>query len=452
MPTQKPASIDWIKRDQQAVHHPGGGGGENTVVLTHGKGATIWDVDGNAYLDAQGGAWLNKVGYGREDLAQVAAQQMRQLAHFAFGFDYTNPAAIECAEKLVARAPDSIASVRFMNGGGEADDHALQLARIYHHQKGNDKRRKILVHRNAYHGSTMGGIELAGGRVGVAAPSDDVIFLTSPRPYHQELFDGRDVTAFCVDELQAAIATHGANTIAAMFGELIIGPGGMIPPPDDYWPAMSSVLKEHGILFVADEVVTAFGRAGAWFTSNDYNLAPDMIVVAKGISSGYMPMAAVLMSRDVADTTAGQGPGNSYAGHAVGAAVASAHIDIIENEKLLDNAVARGEQIMCELAQLRDHPLVGDIRGRGLMIGIELVADKASREPLTGIAPDLATTMPRYLRREHGILLLIRNSTILLTPPLVITETEATRICHAIIETVNGIGPNKWGGISGLGT
>jgi putrescine aminotransferase len=396
-------STAWIERDQQVVQHPGVGGGEHTVVLSHGKGATVWDVDGNAYLDAQGGAWLNKVGYGRQDLAQVAARQMEQLAHFAFGFDYTNPAAIECAEKLVARAPDSIAAVRFMNGGGEADDHALQLARIYHHQKGNSKRRKVVVHRNAYHGSTMGGVELAGGRAGVAAPSDDIIFLTSPRPYHQELFDARNLTAFCVDELRAAIATHGADTIAAMFGELIIGPGGMIPPPDDYWPAMTAVLKQHGILFVAD-------------------------------------------------TTAGQGPGNSYAGHAVGAAVASAHIDIIENEKLLDNTIARGEQIMRELAPLRDHPLVGDIHGRGLMIGIELVADKDSREPLTDVAPELAATLPRYLRREHGILLLIRNSTILLTPPLVISESEATRICHAVGDAVNRIERNDSGGIMGLNT
>ncbi|PLS21003.1 aminotransferase family protein [Neptunicoccus cionae] len=429
----------WIARDEVVVQHPGGGGGEHTVVLSYGKGACVWDVDGRKYLDAQGGAWLNKVGYGRKELADIAARQMQDLACFSIGFDYANQPSIEFAEKLVARAPDNITKVRYETGGGEADDHALQLARIYQAQKGHSGRRKILVHREAYHGGTMGGVELTGGRPGIAPPSDDVILLTPPRPYHTELYGNRDMTAFCVDELRNVITKHGADSIAAMFGELMIGPGGMIPLPDDYWPAMTAVLKEHGILFVADEVVTGFGRAGEWFMSAAYGIAPDMIVLAKGICSGYVPMAAVMMSEDVAETVNGFGPGNSYAGHPVGAAVASAHIDIIERENLLENSKARGAQFLVELSPLQDHPLVGNIRGRGLMLGIELVKDKDSRAPLTQDAPWLFKDLPRYVRHEYGILLGLRANVITLTPPLVIDSEEVSQISQALIETINKI-------------
>ncbi len=437
-------AAEWIKRDQSVIQHPGGGGGKHTLVLSHGQGSRLWDIEGNSYLDAQGGAWLNKVGYGRTELAEVAAKQMEKMPTFSIGFDYANTPSIEFAEAMVARAPDNITKVRFETGGGEADDHALQLVRIYHEQKGQPHRRKILIHRDAYHGGTLAGVELTGGKLGVLPTSPDTIMLTSPRPYHTELYNGRDMVEFCVDELRAAIAEHGADNIAAMFGEVMVGPGGMIPLPDDYWPAMTAVLREHGILFVADEVVTGFGRAGAWFMSKEYGLSPDMIVLAKGICSGYMPMAAVLMSEGIAQTVNGLGPGNSYAGHAVGAAVGLAHINIIERENLLANCMARGAQFMEELAPLADHALVGNIRGRGLMMGIELVSDKITRGPLIKDAPWLFAGLPRYMRHKHGILLGLRANVILLTPPLVITADEVTQICNALHATITAIDPQTY--------
>ena len=437
-------AAEWIKRDQSVIQHPGGGGGKHTLVLSHGQGSRLWDIEGNSYLDAQGGAWLNKVGYGRAELAEVAAKQMEKMPTFSIGFDYANTPSIEFAEAMVARAPDNITKVRFETGGGEADDHALQLVRIYHEQKGQPHRRKILIHRDAYHGGTLAGVELTGGKLGVLPTSPDTIMLTPPRPYHTELYDGRDMVEFCVDELRAAIAEHGADNIAAMFGEVMVGPGGMIPLPDDYWPAMTAVLREHGILFVADEVVTGFGRAGAWFMSKEYGLSPDMIVLANGICSGYVPMAAVLMSEGIAQTVNGLGPGNSYAGHAVGAAVGLAHINIIERENLLANCMARGAQFMEELAPLADHALVGNIRGRGLMMGIELVSDKITRAPLIKDAPWLFAGLPRYMRHKHGILLGLRANVILLTPPLVITADEVTQICNALHATITAIDPQTY--------
>jgi adenosylmethionine-8-amino-7-oxononanoate aminotransferase len=433
---------EWIERDRNAVQHPGGGGGDNTLVLSHGKGAKVWDVDGREYLDAQGGAWLNLVGYGRTELADAAAQQMERLAHFSIGFDYSSRPATEFAERLIEKAPGNIGRVRYMSSGGEADDHALQLVRLYHAQKGNPDRRIVLTHQGAYHGGACGGVELAGGHAGGRDASSEVIQLTMPRPYHTELYDGRDMTDFCVEELRAVIAQYGAETIAAMFGELVIGPGGMVPLPDDYWPRMTAVLKQHGILFVADEVVTGFGRAGSWFASNDYGLEPDVIVLAKGIASGYMPIAALLLDSRFADVVNGLGPGNSYAGHSAGCAVALVHMDIIERENLLENGAARGAQFLDELASLGAHPLVGDIRGWGLMIGVELVRNKDSRQPLVAASPGLNHDLPRYIRRKHGVLLGMRSSAVVLTPPLVISENEVSRICDAVIDAVGQIDPD----------
>ena len=434
----------WIERDQHVVQHPGGGGGDHTLVLSHGQGTRLWDVDGREYLDAQAGAWLALVGHGRHELAEIGAAQMARLAHFSIGFDYTNVPTIELAEKLIQRAPANIGRVRFMSSGAEADDHALQLVRLYHSQKGQSKKRKVLTHQGAYHGGTYGGVELVGGRPSIGGATHDTIQLTAPRPYHTEQYNGRALTDFCVDELKRVIADHGAENIAAMFGELVIGPGGMIPLPDDYWPRMTAVLKQHDILFVADEVVTAFGRAGAWFTANDYQLEPDMIVLAKGIASGYMPIAALLLDAEVAHVVNGLGPGSSYAGHAVGSAVASANIDIIEQENLLENSQVRGLQFLQELAALNDHPLVGDIRGRGLMIGVELVVNKDSRQSLFAVAPALNKEIPRYIRHKYGILLTVRGGAIVLTPPLIITADEVTRICAALIETIQQIDLNNY--------
>lgn len=434
-----PDAENWLARDAAVLHHPGGGGGENTVMLSHGSGCRVWDTEGNSYLDLQGGAWLNKVGHGRKDLAAIAAGQMEQLSAFSIGFDYANRSSVEFAEKLVARAPGNISKVRFQTGGGEADDHAMQLARIYHFQKGAPTRRKILVHRDAYHGGTMAGVALTGGRHASLPPSPDTVILTPPRPYHTQLYGDRDMIDFCVDELRAVIAEQGAESIAAMFGEVMVGFGGMIPLPDGYWPAMLEVLEENGILFVADEVVTGFGRAGEWFMSRAYGIEPDMIVLGKGICSGYVPMAALMLSDDVAETVNGLGPGNSYAGHAVGCAVGSAHIDILESEGLLENSKQRGTQFLSELAPLREHALIGDIRGRGLMLGIELVSNKETRAPLIKEAPWLFKGLPRYLRKKYGVLLGLRGNVVVLTPPLVINEADVSAACRALVDVFSEI-------------
>ncbi|WP_448950288.1 aminotransferase family protein [Labrys neptuniae] len=431
----------WVSRDAGIVHRPPDGGATDRLVLVRGKQSTIWDADGRAYIDAHAGAWLTQVGHGREELVKVAAEQMGSLAHFTIAMDFTNIPTIELGEKLVRHAPANIAKVRLSSSGSEADDEALQLVRLYHHRRGQPGRTKVLVLRGSYHGRTYGGAELAGGRPGIGESPKGAIALTPPWPYHTELYGGEDLTDFCVRELEETIARVGADNIAAMFGELVMGPAGMVPPPDDYWPRMVAVLKAHGILFVADEVVTAFGRCGNWYTSLDYGLEPDMIVLAKGIASGYVPLGALLLSAEVADTLdMGLHPG-SYSGHLVAAAVASASMDIIEKENLLEASRLRGRQFLDELGPLINLPIVGDIRGRGLAVGVELVADKATKRSLFEDFPGLKQEIPRFIRREHGVIAAIHGGAVALTPPLVITPDEVTRVAAAVSDTLTRINP-----------
>ncbi|MCL2898400.1 aminotransferase family protein [Brenneria tiliae] len=429
-------NVNWLARDRNAVQHPSEYAEGEKVLLVRGDGARLWDVDGREYIDVHAGAWLTQIGHGRKELAAVAAEQMTRLAHFTIAWDFANLPTIGLAERLIARAPANIGKARFMSSGSEADDEALQIVRLYHYRQGNPQRRKVLVHRGAFHGRTYAGAELAGGRPGIGGATPDIIQLTPARPYHRELYGDEDLTDFCLRELEQAIAEHGAENIAAMFGELIVGPGGVISPPDDYWPRITAVLKQHGILFVADEVVTAFGRAGAWFTSNEFGIEPDIIVLGKGIASGYMPIAALLLDGKVAEVVAGTDSGGSFAGHLAAAAVASASIDIIERENLIENGRARGRQFLEELASLASSPLVGEIRGRGALVALELVTDKTTRQSLIDRDPALKAEIRRYARQRHGIILGVHGGAITLAPPLVITTEQVSKVSRAVYDIV----------------
>lgn len=433
-------AAQWVARDARVVHHPLGDSAQtDRLVLVRGKGSTVWDANGRDYIDAHAGAWLTQVGHGREELAKIAAGQMATLAHFTIAKDYANIPSIELCEKLLRHAPRNLAQVRLMSSGSEADDEALQLVRLYHYKRGEPQRNIVLAVRGSFHGRTYAGAELAGGRPGIGGNADGAVLLTPPWPYHTELYGGEDPTDFCVRELEETIARIGAENIAAMFGELLMGPAGMVPAPDDYWPRMVAVLKSHGILFVADEVVTAFGRCGAWYTSLDYGLEPELIVLAKGIASGYMPLGAVLLDGRMVDVLRDNGGGGSYAGHLVASAVGAANLDIIERENLLDASKERGSQFLKELRSLLALPVVGDVRGRGLAIGVELVSDKSTRQSLLERFPSLRKDIPRFVRHEHGVIIAIHGEAVALTPPLVITAEQVTRVVQAVGDALGRI-------------
>jgi len=422
--------------DHRYVQH-GLSSGRNAqpLILERGSGCSVWDSDGREYLDAHGSAWLAQVGHGREELAEVAAAQISKLEHFSSLWHYTTKPAIELAEALVTRAPASVARVRYSTSGSQSCDEALQVVRRYHWLSEAPERTWVLTVRGCYHGCTYGGAALAQGAIaahgtfdGMGPVGGDIAQLTPPWPYHQEFYDGDDLVDFCVRELETTIEQIGPEHIAAMFGEPVMGVAGMVPPPNDYWPRMTEVLRRHGILFVADEVVTAFGRVGAWYGSNYYGVEPDVMILAKGMASGYMPIGALLLRSKLADTLEGDYTGGSYGGHPVSCAVAKASIDIIERENLLENARERGLQFLSELQPLLDLPVVGDVHGLGLALGVELVSDKKARTPLALDDPTLVTRF----REDTGVILGLHGHTLVITPPLIIKAEEVSRTVEAV--------------------
>jgi len=357
-------------------------GPQEAFVLERGVGSEVWDVQGRRYLDAHAGAWLSQIGHGRPEMAAVAAGQLARLEHFTTRREFATVPALELADALVELSPLEDGAVRYANSGSEADDDAMQVVREYQRRRGMPDKRTILTLRGAFHGHTVGGLQL-GGQI----PVDDVVQLRLPDPH---TFDGtpEQLTDLCVAELRETIARIGADRIAAMFGEPVFGPAGMFAPPADYWPRVVEILHENDILFVADEVVTGFGRAGAMFGCDLWGVRPDLMVFAKGLSSGYAPIAAVLLSREVADVTRGQSGGGSFSGHSVSAALARENLRIVVAERLADNAAALDEVI----------------------------------------------------RRDHGVLVMSGRDGLVITPPLVITAGETDEIVAAVTAAVRALG------------
>ncbi|MFI8998731.1 aspartate aminotransferase family protein [Streptomyces sp. NPDC053542] len=409
---------------------------EERVVMTEGSGCRLTDAEGRSYLDATGGLWLAQIGHGREEVARAAAEQMEKLEYFTSFWEFSNDRAIELATRLTSLAPEGLGHVYFTSGGSEGNEAAIKMARYYHHRRGESSRTWILARDKAYHGIGYGGGSATGFPLyheGFAPMMPHVSHLTPPWPYRTELYGGEDPCDFLIRELEERIAEIGPGNIAAMIGEPIMGVGGMLVPPADYWPRVREVLDRHGILLIFDEVVTAYGRVGEWFAAQHFGVTPDIIVTAKGITSGYTPLGALLVGDRVAEQLLrehGFPMGYTYNGHPVAAAVALANLDIIEREGLLARAVEIGGALHDELqAQLGDLPVVGEVRSVGMMLAVELVADKATRVPL----PVRPERMPHdVIRRETGVIVRDSAHSIVLSPPLVMTEAEVKETVTAM--------------------
>ncbi|AJF68870.1 aspartate aminotransferase family protein [Streptomyces vietnamensis] len=430
-------TADLTRLDRAHIIHPYlPGTATERVIMTSGSGCRLTDTEGRDYLDATGGLWLAQIGHGREEVADVAHEQMKKLEYFTSFWEFSNEPAIELAARLAEIAPDPLNHVYFTSGGSEGNEAAIKMARYYHHRRGEGSRTWILARSKAYHGIGYGGGSATGFPVyheGFAPMMPHVSHLTPPWPYRSELYDGQDPTDFLIRELEERIAEIGPKNIAAMIGEPIMGVGGMLVPPADYWPRVREVLDRHGILLVFDEVVTAYGRVGEWFAAQYFDVTPDIIVTAKGITSGYVPLGALLVSDGLAEVLLrdhGFPMGYTYNGHPVATAVALANLDIIEREGLLARATSVGSFLHGELkAQLGDLPIVGEIRSVGMMLAVELVQDRATRAPL----PLDPARMPHdVIRREAGVIVRDSAHSLVLSPPLVMTETEAKEVATAL--------------------
>jgi putrescine aminotransferase len=406
--------------DRAHVIHPHAvvGRPDDPIVWARGEGARLWDADGNEYVDGTCGLWQCAVGHGRAELAEAAAAQMRTLEFYASFWDFSNEPSIRLAARLAELSPPGFERVFFTNGGSEGIETAIKLVRLAWHADGAPDRDVILSRKSAYHG--VGSASLAATGIPPLKEGFDPL---PPGFVHLSTPTSRTNAVELVGELEATIADIGPERIAAFIGEPVLGVGGMIPPPDGYWPRVQEVLRAHEILLVLDEVVTAYGRTGHWFAAERYGLDADVIVTAKALTSGYVPMGAVLVHDRVVGMLEGTAfrHGFTYNGHPVGAAVALANLDIIDREGLLERAVEIGGRMLERLKPAEELPGVAEVRGVGAMLGVELEPDRDGAPVAAGA-------------RRNGVIVRASGQKIVMSPPLVIERDQADRIVDVLLE------------------
>ena len=410
-------------------------------IFVRGKGSVVWDAEDVPFIDGMaGGNWVVAVGHGRGELAEVAAAQAEKLEYFSLWREYSNEPAIRLAARLAELSPPGMDKIHFTSGGSDGTEAALKIARRYHFERGETERTWFIGRHFGYHGTTFAGAAVSGMddmHFGAGEVLSHVTKVSPPMVSHPEMFGGQDPTDFLLQELEAEILRVGPEKIAAMIGEPVMGGGGVIVPPEDYWPRIRTLLSKYGILLIADEVITGFGRTGEWFASAHYN--PDIIITAKGISSGYAPLGAVLIRNEIGETMVGNPEkfffhGLTYSGHPLGTALALANIDIIERENILGQAKKIESWFTEGLDGIRDLPIVHDVRVHGAMVGIELTADPNTGEPMpfdrmVGIIDDL--------RGKHRVLTRDYGPTLVVGPPLVLEQEQAAQISAAITDVLS---------------
>ncbi|PSR32609.1 MAG: aspartate aminotransferase family protein [Sulfobacillus benefaciens] len=414
-------------------------------IMVAGQGVWLWDSAGNQYLDGTGGLWLCQIGHGRSEMADVAYRQTKTLEYFTSFWDFTTQPTVELAAKLVSLTPAPFNHVFFTSGGSESVESALKMIRRYHILRGQPNRRLVISRNRAYHGVTWGAL----GATGLSAFREqfgddfrDYVYAAAPYRYRCELCSSADrCTLDCVTTIETLITQHGPENIAAFIGEPVLGAGGMIDPPHaDYWPRLAEILHHYNIPFILDEVVTGFGRTGRWFAMEHWGLQPDIITVAKGLASGYAPIGAVLVGDAIADTLYGSPDafyhGHTYSGHPVASALALKNLEIIERERLVENASAVGAKLLSSLqAEAKSLPFVGEVRGFGMMLGIELVQSRTTKEPL--MLNDLMVTTI-FLR--NGLIVRPVGNSLVLSPPLSMTMEEAQELIHRLVTGLHELG------------
>lgn len=429
-----------VELDRRHLVHPvssfRGHEARGVRVLQSAQGATVTDAEGRRLVDGFAGLWCVNAGYGQESVVQAAAEQMRRLPYATGYFDLGAEAPIRLATALADRAPGDLDHVYFTLGGSDAVDSSIRFIRYYWHARGQPGRDQFISVASGYHGSTTVGAGLTALPLfhdGFGVPYDWQHKISSHYLYRNPVgSDPEAVIAASVAELRAKVEQIGPDRVAAFYLEPIQGSGGVLVPPPGWVRALRQVCTDYGILFVADEVITGFGRTGPLFACEDEGIVPDLMTVAKGLTSGYVPMGAVLLSDHVYQTIADGagaktvGHGFTYSAHPVCAAVALEVLALYEGG-LLDNGRAMGARLMAGLQGLADHPLVGDVRGRGMLAAVELVTDKAAKTPL----PAALSPATRLFDRAWDQGLIIRSfaqGVFGYAPPLCCTADEIDAI------------------------
>ena len=423
--------------DHRALHRAG------THVIRRAQGSTLYDETGREILDALAGLWCVNVGYGREEIADAVAAQMRAVAYYPSFFNTTTEPAIRLAARVAGHAPRGLQHVLFSNSGSEANETALKLIRAYWKLRGRRGKTKVLSRSFAYHGVGIATTSLT-GLPSCTDPFDLPLpgFVQVPGPHSYG--SGRSHEAYgewCLAETERAIEREGADTIAAFFAEPVQGAGGVIVPPPGHLVKLRALCRRHEILFVADEVITGFGRLGAWFASELWELEPDLMTVAKGITSGYLPLGATLASGEIAETLEAGGTlahGFTYTAHPATCAAALANLDILERERLPERVRDDvGPRFQAKLHELGRHPLVADVRGFGLIGAIELRAPTSG--PNADAAPNTLGLLAHQLAREEGVIVRGIRDLVAMSPPLVVTHDELDRMFAALARALDRI-------------
>ncbi|PTW47748.1 aspartate aminotransferase family protein [Rhodovulum kholense] len=406
-------------------------------LLQSAKGATVTDAEGRELIDGFAGLWCVNAGYGHESIVEAAAEQMRRLPYATGYFDLGAEAPIRLAAALAERAPGDLNHIYFALGGSDSVDSTIRFVRYYWHAKGQPGRDQFISVAQGYHGSTTMGAGLTAlpsFHTGFGVPYEWQHKISSHYSYRNPVGDDPEaITAASVAELKAKIEEIGPEHVAAFYVEPIQGSGGVLVPPPGWVKAMRETCRDYGVLFVADEVITGFGRTGPLFACEDEGIVPDLMTTAKGLTSGYVPMGAVFMADHVYETiaegagAAAVGHGFTYSAHPVSAAVALEVLRLYEDGGLLENGRKMGARLMAGLQGLADHPLVGDVRGRGMLAAIEMVTDKAKKTPV----PAELNAATRLFDRAWDQGLVIRafaNGIFGYAPPLCCTEAEIDAI------------------------
>lgn len=411
------------------------------LILEEGNGIYVTDTEGKSYIEGLAGLWCTSLGFNNERLVEAATKQMRKLPYYHAFFSRSNLPAIDLAEKLLEIAPVPMARVWFANSGSEANDHMVKFVWYYNNALGRPEKKKIIAREGGYHGIAVSSGSLTGMPLmhqGFDLPIKNILHTGNPHYYRHGLpgESEEDFATRRAAELEQLILDEGPETVAAFVAEPVLGAQGAVPPPKTYFAKIQAVLKKYDVLMVADEVICGFHRTGHTFACETYGIEPDMLVVAKQLSSAYMPISAVLLNekvygpiRDFSDDNGILATGFTYSGHPVAAAVANETLKIYDDLKIGDHVRSLAPVALARLAKLADHPLVGEARGVGLIGAVELVKDKETRE---NFGPEIATYCADACV-AHGLMLrACAGASIAYCPPLIITESEIHMLFDAL--------------------
>jgi putrescine aminotransferase len=442
----KQNTASWIEKDRKQLHpvyHPKSHA--NPLVVERGEGVWLYTTDGQKILDGMAGLWNVNVGYGREELAKAAYDQMKDLAFTSSFSGMTNLPSIQLADKLAGFAYPGLNTTNFTSGGSESNDSAFKTARYYWKRKGKPGKYKVIARKGAYHGVTLAatfatGLEKYHTMFGPAM--DGFVHIPAPNPYRYEgqLKVGETIGQAAARELEEAILHAGADTVAAFIAEPVMGVGGVIVPPDDYFPLVRAICDKHEILFISDEVITGFGRTGEWFALKHWNVKPDILSFAKAITSGYAQLGGIQISDEIRETmetaadTEAWMHGYTYSGHATACAVGLKNLEIMEKEDYPARAKKLGKRLFDGLKTLKEFPFVGDVRGLGLVCGVEIVSNKETK------TADPVTTMKIFkAAQERGLRTRPLGNALAFSPPLSINEGEVDEIVKRLGAAMDGV-------------